>query len=990
MSEKPGISFVIAAYNLGDSLVRSVRSIQEQSLDQIEILIVNDKSTDNTLDIATELCLSDPKKRTRCISHTRNLGLSSVRNTGLFAAQMKYIWHIDGDDFLPGEHVASQLLQSLEDLGLLAVKFPVFKLTTDNNFSPSRYHEDDSCRYSCKSVPTASIDKQFGFGSAFSIVYSKNFALSLHVFSLESVNIGEDQILNAQLLKSLPCIGLVNIPMYVYDKTGESMMRKSWVLSEYLEERIYIHFLIRKFRHFSYRLLPVAQQRCNYLFKTLFNRAKSDLSHCEFSLLKACWSLDLNLLRESSDFKKNYTPKIQTFLDQSLKLNETNDFSSSFDFIFNETEFVIHCGAHKTATTYMQAFLNNNRYELALHGIIYFDYHQFRNKILKGLRNNSLDKSSIQSSLVELCLPLLFRKPKKVIIFDEELVPPGKDFWAQNPTLSHTFACSKEGYNFHLLKKLIPALLGHRISLIYCIRDLESYIVSRYCEQIKWAHFLPFEEYIKSLFLEKNSVSWGFVCEQLRELCQSFGLQEPTIVAFEQIKNDFTSFLKYLVHVSSVDSFSPLKGCDLDLPDLFFRSSPSTEAIELAFQVMSKNGTKYAQKLYKKLVTDGFGESKFSPLMQEKYAELRLLLDSIYKSNLASLVTYRPHSFFGEPTPSLPSDLHSFESLSNSLSLYEINLNSLVDTPSDDPCPLPSNSLFQGFRCFDTYSNIEGDESFRFARLHFGLKRKQGISAMLRVKNEEDNIRSVLISCLPVFDEIVVIDNGSNDNTLAIISILRGISSSHSEKIKVFSYPFEVARCGQENYDCPENSIHSLAYYYNYCLSLCSFSHIFKWDGDMILPNHMVDSFLLFKQRVFEESSFSTPSSTVCGIPSAITVFKGHNGRYYYKKDELEAEPRLFENRSDVRFVKDILWERLFFPQPASLIYSDQPVFVELKDVGQDEFSHWKIGGLGMGPRKRRELENLKQISLLTADSRDPVDEDLRGYGFEEYMKPIA
>ena len=141
---------------------------------------------------------------------------------------------------------------------------------------------------------------------------------------------------------------------------------------------------------------------------------------------------------------------------------------------------------------------------------------------------------------------------------------------------------------------------------------------------------------------------------------------------------------------------------------------------------------------------------------------------------------------------------------------------------------------------------------------------------------------------------------------------------------------------------------------------------------------------------MFEESSLSTPSSTVCGIPFAITVFKGHNGRYYYKRDELEAEPRLFENRSDVRFVKDILWERLFFPQPASLIYSDQPVFVELKDVGQDEFSHWKIGGLGMGPRKRRELENLKQISLLTADSRNPVDEDLRGYGFEEYMKPIA
>ena len=91
-----------------------------------------------------------------------------------------------------------------------------------------------------------------------------------------------------------------------------------------------------------------------------------------------------------------------------------------------------------------------------------------------------------------------------------------------------------------------------------------------------------------------------------------------------------------------------------------------------------------------------------------------------------------------------------------------------------------------------------------------------------------------------------------------------------------------------------------------------------------------------------------------------------------------------------MRFVKDILWEKLFAPFAVNSVSSEQPVFVELKDVGQDEFSHWKIGGLGMGPRKRRELENFQQISRLTANAQNPTVEDLQRFGFTEYTKSLA
>ncbi len=49
---KPLISFIVASYNVSSSLERCLQSILDQSLDNYEVLIINDRSTDNTLEIA--------------------------------------------------------------------------------------------------------------------------------------------------------------------------------------------------------------------------------------------------------------------------------------------------------------------------------------------------------------------------------------------------------------------------------------------------------------------------------------------------------------------------------------------------------------------------------------------------------------------------------------------------------------------------------------------------------------------------------------------------------------------------------------------------------------------------------------------------------------------------------------------------------------------------------------------------------------------------
>ncbi len=996
MSEVSGITFIVAAYNLGDSLVRCIRSIQEQSLDQIEVLIVNDKSTDNTLDIATNLCIDDPQGRTRCISHIRNLGLPAVRNTGLMAARMKYIWHVNGDDFLPHRNVAEKIFQSLEDKGLLAVKFPVFSQTPELAFNQKVYEQRLASSYSCQVVSPQIAEKKYGFAHAFSVVYDKNFALTLNIFNLEGVSLGEDQILVSQLFKKLPCIGLVQPSMYVYDMTEESIMRKSWSIEKYLEYRVHSLFINRLHRDIPSRQSHASMLRLKYISDILSVKAKAELLPLELNLLNACWLDDFNVLKgqEIKVSSKDKKSTIQSFFDDVKTSLVTSDYSSMFDSFLCDTSFLIYAGAHKTATTFLQSCLQNHRYQLACNGVIYINYFEFR-QALMNKSTRVLSKGSdeeIKACLMKLIMPLLFCKPKKVIIFDENLAnSSGKSL---KPEFLHeSFACTKNGLSLFFLKRLLSVLPTKDTSIVYCIRDLSDYIASRYCEKIKWGYLARFDDYVEKFYDNSEDATWKYTCEKLQNLCHSFKLKDPVIVSFEDIKDDLSGYLNFLVDCYTGSELNRLEDFDFCLPSSPLRSSPTSEAIDFVFEDLRNISTKSSQNLYKKLVLSEYGSSKYMPLSLDKYSFLREKLNKTYSTDLSSFVNFRSTSIAKSFTSRQFILETTFESLCDPVSSCVKSLYSQFENPSNDSDFISNEvkPIWSGLNCFDAFSNLEGDTSFAFKRLHFGFVREKGISAMLRVKNEELNIELVLLNCLKVFDEVVVIDNNSDDSTLAVVAKVRAMTPSCANKIRVYSYPFNVARCGQDNFDCPENSVHSLAFFYNYCLSLCRYSYIFKWDGDMLMPDHMVDEFNIFKKKVIQSGFHSsTSSSSVFGVPLGITVFKGHNGKYYRKPAEREAEPRLFENRSDVRFVKDILWEKLFFPHSICTVSSDKPVFIEFKDVGQDEFSHWKIGGLGMGPRKRRELQNFKQVSRLTFGGRTPAIEELKTLGFEEYLQPIS
>ena len=97
MVKGPKISVVIPVYNVADYLSRCLESLRRQTLLDIEIICVNDGSTDNSLSLLNKYASLD--KRIKIIQQ-ENKGLSCARNIGLDYSTGEYILFVDSDDEL--------------------------------------------------------------------------------------------------------------------------------------------------------------------------------------------------------------------------------------------------------------------------------------------------------------------------------------------------------------------------------------------------------------------------------------------------------------------------------------------------------------------------------------------------------------------------------------------------------------------------------------------------------------------------------------------------------------------------------------------------------------------------------------------------------------------------------------------------------------------------------------------------------------------------
>ena len=125
------VSVIVPVYNVESYLSKCVESIKDQSYSNIEIILVDDGSTDSSGKLCDEFVKSDGRIK---VLHKVNGGVSSARNLGIDICHGEYITFVDSDDWVEQNYIEVLLNEILTDANQLV--FCKYDILTNGNFKP--------------------------------------------------------------------------------------------------------------------------------------------------------------------------------------------------------------------------------------------------------------------------------------------------------------------------------------------------------------------------------------------------------------------------------------------------------------------------------------------------------------------------------------------------------------------------------------------------------------------------------------------------------------------------------------------------------------------------------------------------------------------------------------------------------------------------------------------------------------------------------------
>lgn len=130
------ITVIVPVYNVENYLSKCIESIMEQSYKNLEIILVDDGSNDNSLAIRNSFSQKDDRVK---VYHTKNLGLSNARNVGLDHANGEYVTFIDSDDYVHKDMIKT-MINKIGNADLVICNYE--KVLSDSN---EQISQDQAC-----------------------------------------------------------------------------------------------------------------------------------------------------------------------------------------------------------------------------------------------------------------------------------------------------------------------------------------------------------------------------------------------------------------------------------------------------------------------------------------------------------------------------------------------------------------------------------------------------------------------------------------------------------------------------------------------------------------------------------------------------------------------------------------------------------------------------------------------------------------------------
>ena len=226
-------SVIIPIYNTEKYLTRCINSIINQTYKKMELILVDDGSTDDSKKICDKFARDYEMIK---VVHQKNRGVSAARNVGLQLASNEYIVFVDSDDWIEREtleNLYNVIKHNETDCIVFNLKEQVLKKIENKNQTQTWEEEIE------KLIITERINSPVNKVYRNSIIKNNNIKFD------EEISIGEDLLFNIEYFTSSKKIYILNKELYHYEVSNNKSLTKKYKEDKY-EQLMYVNDRIKK------------------------------------------------------------------------------------------------------------------------------------------------------------------------------------------------------------------------------------------------------------------------------------------------------------------------------------------------------------------------------------------------------------------------------------------------------------------------------------------------------------------------------------------------------------------------------------------------------------------------------------------------------------------------------------------------------------------------------------------------------------------------
>lgn len=236
VSSAPLVSVIVPVYNVEKYLACCLDSIIGQTYQNLEIILINDGSTDSSGEICQYYAGKDPRIR---VLTQKNQGLSAARNTGLDHMTGEYVVFVDSDDYISPNMVEILLSQILVQGVSLAVCNYLEVADDDDNAQFDIVPEDGTCPFQKMGRNDVFDTMGTNYGTKFEVSWGKLYKKSIFEnLRFEVGKIYEDAFIFHKIYAQVDWICYVDLKLYAYRMSACSITRKNGVSCFIIEVQI--------------------------------------------------------------------------------------------------------------------------------------------------------------------------------------------------------------------------------------------------------------------------------------------------------------------------------------------------------------------------------------------------------------------------------------------------------------------------------------------------------------------------------------------------------------------------------------------------------------------------------------------------------------------------------------------------------------------------------------------------------------------------------